>query len=63
MRICERLSQDGQQPSLSVSVGQAVYPADGITIEELLGAADLKLYKMKRRGAGKLRLRHVAACL
>jgi diguanylate cyclase (GGDEF)-like protein len=63
VRICERLAQDGQQPSISVSVGQAVYPADGITIEELLGAADLKLYKMKRRGAGKLRLRHVAACL
>jgi len=62
-RICEQLAQDGQEPFISVSVGQAVYPADGTTIEQLLGAADLALYRMKGRGAGKLRLTHVAACL
>jgi len=48
---------------LSLSVGQAVYPTDGTTIEQLLGAADLGLYKMKRRGTGKLHLTHLAACL
>src|SRR5208282_6642837 len=59
-RICEQLAQDGQEPFISVSVGQAVYPTDGTTIEQLLGAADLALYRMKGRGAGKLRLTHVA---
>jgi diguanylate cyclase (GGDEF)-like protein len=62
-RICERLIQDGQEPSISVSVGQAVYPADGRSIEQLLSAADIALYKMKGRGQKKLRLGHVAACL
>jgi diguanylate cyclase (GGDEF)-like protein len=62
-RICERLVQDGQEPSISVSVGQAVYPADGTSIERLLSAADIALYKMKGQGRKKLRLGHVAACL
>lgn len=62
-RICEKLAQDGEEPFVSVSVGQAVYPTDGTSIEQLLGAADLALYKMKRRGTGKLHLRHLAACL
>ncbi|HKV04459.1 MAG TPA: GGDEF domain-containing protein [Candidatus Acidoferrales bacterium] len=62
-RICERLAQDGQEPTVTVSVGQAVYPGDGTSIEQLLGAADLALYKMKGGGAGKMHLRHLAACL
>ncbi len=63
VRICEKLAQDGEEPFVSVSVGQAVYPTDGTSIEQLLGAADLALYRMKRRGAGKMHLRHLAACL
>ncbi len=63
MRICDRIAQDGEQPRITVSVGQAVYPTDGTSIEQLLGAADLALYRMKRRGTGKLQLRHIAACL
>jgi len=63
LRICDRLAQDGEEPTITVSVGQAVYPHDGTSIEQLLGAADLALYKMKRRGAGKLRLHQIAACL
>jgi len=63
LRICERLAQDGEQPGITVSVGQAVYPQDGTSIEQLLGAADLALYKMKRRDSGKLRLHQIAACL
>ena len=47
-RICERLSNDQEQPLLSVSVGVAVYPDDGITIETLFQAADRALYKMKQ---------------
>ncbi len=62
-RICERLRNDGEEPRLSISVGQAVYPMDGTTIEQLLSAADTALYDMKGLGQKKLRLRHVAACL
>ncbi len=53
-RIRERLANDCQQPQLSVSVGIAVYPQDGETIEKLLPIADHALYEMKRRGEGLL---------
>jgi len=46
-RICERVSNDGERPVLSVSVGVAVYPRDGSTIERLLSVADHNLYDMK----------------
>jgi diguanylate cyclase (GGDEF)-like protein len=62
-RICEQLKNDGQQPPISVSVGVAVYPDNGATIEKLLGAADRALYRMKGKTHKKFRLGHVAACL
>jgi diguanylate cyclase (GGDEF)-like protein/PAS domain S-box-containing protein len=46
-RICERLSDDREEPLLSVSVGIAVYPEDGATIDTLFQAADRALYEMK----------------
>jgi diguanylate cyclase (GGDEF)-like protein/PAS domain S-box-containing protein len=46
-RICEHLTNDHEEPLLSVCVGIAVYPEDGITIETLFQAADRALYKMK----------------
>jgi diguanylate cyclase (GGDEF)-like protein/PAS domain S-box-containing protein len=46
-RICESLSIDLNEPLLSASVGMAVYPEDGTTIETLFHAADRALYKMK----------------
>jgi diguanylate cyclase (GGDEF)-like protein/PAS domain S-box-containing protein len=46
-RICERLSSDREEPSLSVSIGMAVYPEDGATIDDLFQAADRALYDMK----------------
>jgi len=46
-RICERLSNDREEPLLSVSVGVAAYPEDGTTIDTLFHAADRALYKMK----------------
>jgi diguanylate cyclase (GGDEF)-like protein len=63
VRICEQLATDGQEPAVSVSVGLAVYPMDGTTIEKLLGAADRALYRMKGHGEKKLKFRNVAACL
>ncbi len=61
-RIRERLGSDGEQPSVTVSVGTAVFPQDGRTVEELLEAADRSLYGMKR-GSRIMGLSRIAACL
>jgi diguanylate cyclase (GGDEF)-like protein/PAS domain S-box-containing protein len=53
-RIAERLANDGEQPSLFVSIGAAVYPYNGETVVNLFRAADHALYEMKRRGGGRL---------
>ena len=48
-RICSTLAADGGDPKISVSVGAAIYPQDGQTIESLLSAADVALYAMKAK--------------
>ena len=50
-RIRKCVASDGEHPPISVSVGCAVFPHDGKTIEELLSAADRALYDMKRSRA------------
>jgi diguanylate cyclase (GGDEF)-like protein/PAS domain S-box-containing protein len=68
-RICDSIANDGREPKLSVSIGIAIYPKDGETIDTLLRAADAALYLMKARAriprAGTKRksvvLRHTAA--
>jgi diguanylate cyclase (GGDEF)-like protein len=62
-RICERLAKDGEFPHVTVSVGAAVFPRDGETIDGLFGAADRALYGMKRRPDGIRALARIAACL
>lgn len=62
-RICERLAGDGESPQLSVSVGAAIFPQDGDTMEKLLGAADRALYHMKGRGNSIRDFTRIAACL
>ena len=62
-RIRERLANDGEAPRITVSVGAAVFPTDGETVEALLEAADRALYRMKRRGSPVLSLARIAACL
>jgi diguanylate cyclase (GGDEF)-like protein/PAS domain S-box-containing protein len=47
-RIRELLSSDREEPLLSVSIGIAVYPEDGTTVEALLQSADRALYTMKQ---------------
>jgi diguanylate cyclase (GGDEF)-like protein/PAS domain S-box-containing protein len=47
-RICERLSNDGEEPLLSLSMGIAVYPEDGAAIDTLFQTADRALYEMKQ---------------
>lgn len=48
-RITDLLENDAESPSFTVSVGIAVYPFDGYTIENLLAVADRALYKNKLR--------------
>jgi diguanylate cyclase (GGDEF)-like protein len=62
-RICERLAQDGEVPQVTVSVGAAVFPRDGETIDALFNAADRALYGMKGRSEGIHTLARIAACL
>ena len=62
-RICERLAEDGEFPGVKVSVGAAVFPRDGETIDSLFGVADRALYGMKRRSDGIHALARIAACL
>jgi diguanylate cyclase (GGDEF)-like protein len=53
-RISERLRNDDEEPSISVSSGTAIYPQDGTTIDELFGVADRILYAVKESYKGKL---------
>jgi len=62
-RVCERLSADGEEPAISVSVGTAVYPQDGLTMDELLRSADRALYGMKRGESTMSTLARIAACM
>jgi diguanylate cyclase (GGDEF)-like protein len=55
-RISERLRNDGEQPPISVSTGEAIFPRDGTSIDELLRAADRALYRDKRSSSKLLRL-------
>jgi diguanylate cyclase (GGDEF)-like protein/PAS domain S-box-containing protein len=60
-RVCESVANDGNGPKLSVSVGVAVYPQNGDTIEKLLRAADSALYLMKQQRNLPAASRHAAA--
>jgi diguanylate cyclase (GGDEF)-like protein len=46
-RIRQRLAEDNEHPRISASVGCAVYPEDGETIEALIRSADGQLYQLK----------------
>ena len=60
-RICESVANDGNGPRISVSVGIAVYPQNGDTIEKLLSQADSALYVMKRQKTVAAESRQTAA--
>lgn len=47
LRISQRLENDGELPHISVSLGVAVFPENGPTVETLLRWADAALYRMK----------------
>ncbi|MBI1750091.1 MAG: GGDEF domain-containing protein [Acidobacteria bacterium] len=63
-RIKARLTAEAEAPMLSASIGVAVYPRNGDTLEKLLATADRLLYAMKkrqRRRGGKKAWKEVAA--
>ena len=60
-RVCESVANDGKGPTLSVSVGVAVYPQNGDSIESLLCQADSALYLMKQHRILPAESRHAAA--
>lgn len=60
-RICESVANDDKGPPLSASVGIAVYPEDGETIERLLSQADAALYSMKQQRIAAAESRRSAA--
>jgi diguanylate cyclase (GGDEF)-like protein len=53
-RIAEGVTEGTEPQALSVSIGVAICPEDGDTVEKLLAAADHDLYEMKRRVRRKL---------
>lgn len=48
-RVADRLAEDRERPTLTASLGVAVFPRDGETAEALIGSADRTLYEMKAR--------------
>ena len=46
-RISKRLAEDGEEPKITVSIGSAIFPDDGESLNEILGAADRDLYREK----------------
>ena len=50
------LSLDGQELSVTASVGVAVYPSDGRDREQLLRHADVALYRAKARGRNRMEI-------
>jgi diguanylate cyclase (GGDEF)-like protein len=45
---------DGREHRVSASIGIAMFPADGSTLEELLKAADIAMYHAKDAGRGRV---------
>jgi len=56
--LAEPIVVNGHAFSIGVSIGIAVYPEDGITVEDLLKRADIAMYRAKALGCGYLAYQH-----
>ena len=52
------LLHEGIPVHLTLSIGLAMYPDDGVTPDELIGAADDAMYRAKGRGGNRVALTH-----
>lgn len=52
--FAEPFIQSGEELFLSVSIGIALYPANGATAQEILKNADMAMYQVKKRGKDDL---------
>lgn len=52
LRIARPIDAEGQSLVVGSSIGIAVYPGDGQTVEQLVRNADAALYQAKRQGCG-----------
>jgi len=52
--VAEPITFNGRVCQVSASVGVAIYPGDGGTVDALLKAADEAMYAAKRQGKNKI---------
>jgi len=57
-RMTESVSLNGHETFVSASIGIAVYPNDGSTLEELLKNADAAMYEVKGQGRNGMQFFH-----
>jgi diguanylate cyclase (GGDEF)-like protein len=53
LRICQNLAQEPHHPPVTASIGFAIYPVNGNSVEELFSFADAGLYQTKFRQSRK----------
>lgn len=51
--IEEPIIHEGKEVLLSVNIGVAIYPRDGVTLDELIRLADVAMYHAKKHGRKK----------
>jgi diguanylate cyclase (GGDEF)-like protein len=51
--VVQAMQLQGHEVQLSASVGISIYPGDGLSVDELAGAADAAMYEAKRAGRNR----------
>lgn len=52
--VCEPIQVCGRSVNVGASIGAALYPRHGFTVDGLMRAADIAMYKSKHNGKGRL---------
>ena len=48
--FCQPFILDGDEARISVSIGSAIFPSDGVTVDELVRCSDIAMYHVKELG-------------